>query len=862
MTAPPPGAHLGRRVRTSLWVASILCRMRERSHTRLLLITVFLASLGLLRFSSGTSAADTEALTWGAADPTWSPDGTQLAFSLFGSIWRVPVEGGDALQVSTSGGYHLSPAWSPNGDRIAFIRASQPPSGEIPHSSGELIVVDVSTGREEQLPISNPVWGPPAWSPDGLRIVAAAEVPRQGSRLYEISLADRRVRTLRSRSVSWRLGTAWNWRQNEIYFGSMAGGTQQVWTIPAGSDPIIVQRAITEHSRDDIVIIEGLAAAPQGRGVVYSADLINTTGNYEIYRAPQAGGKSVNLTNSGRDEFSPAVSPDGARIAHVSNHLGNIDLFLMPAGGGAKQHVRIDDLRFRAASSRLRVRVLDENGKPSGAMVYVRASDGKAYTPRGTSVYYYALDPGQPREGFFVGSGDDTFPMPAGSVRLVVRKGIEYRIAERNLEAIAGRTTEVTIRLERWANWNRRGWYTGENHIHANYNGSYYLRPKQSLEWMEAMGLNAANMIVANSDGAFVHDKEFFRGAVDAVSTPNRILYWGEEYRNSHPLGHMAFLNIKELVPPFYTSVPGSDSPYDYPLNTMAAQKATEQGGLVSYVHPISGNIRDVFDTSLGAKESPVTAALGAMHSIDILPFGPAAYELWYRFLNAGFRVSAGAGTDTFTNWRGINALPGDSRQYVEVGNDFQWHNWVERFREGRNFVTNAPLLSFSVSEQPMGTVIEAPAGQPYRARLATRVTSEAPIDLIEFVQNGRVIHSKSFPTDTREAELETETGVSTSSWFAVRVSGPATRGVREVPRAHSGPIYVHVGGQPVLIREDVELMLRWIDRLWQLLIERNNFGPEPNRTQANKMLGLARAHYQAKLPRAVPASATFAAMK
>ena len=830
--------------------------MRDRFHLRLLLLTVFLASLAFLKFSFRTSAADSEELTWGAADPAWSPDGTQLAFSLFAGIWRVPVAGGDASQVSTSAGYHLSPAWSPKGDRIAFIRASQPPGGEIPHSSGELIVVNVSTGREEKLPMSNPVWGPPVWSPDGERLIAAMEVPRAGARLYEITLANGQVRPLRGRSTNWRLGTAWNWKDDELYFGSMAGGAQQIWSIPAGNDPMIVQRTITEHSRDDIVIIEGLAAAPNGGGVVYAADLINTTGNYEIYSAPHAGGKSVNLTNSARDEFSPAVSPDGARIAHVSNHLGNIDLFVMPANGGAKEHVRIDELGFREASGKLRVQVLDENGKPSGAMVYVRASDGKGYCPRGTSMYYYSLDPGQPREGFFVGSGDDTFPLPAGPVRLVVRKGIEYRIAEQTVEAKAGQTTELTIRLERWTNWNERGWYSGENHIHANYNGSYYLRPKQSLKWMEAMDLNAANMIVANADGAFVHDKEFFRGALDPISTPTRLLYWGEEYRNSHPLGHMAFLNITELVPPFYTSVPGSDSPYDYPLNTMAAQKATAQGGLVSYVHPISGDLRDVFDTSLGAKESPVTAALGAMHSIDILPYGPPAYELWYRFLNSGFRVSAGAGTDTFTNWRGINALPGDSRQYVEVGKDFEWHIWVERFRQGRDFVTNAPLLTFSVNEQPMGAVVEGPAGQTYRADLKASISSLTPIDLVEFVQNGRVIDSKSLPPGTREIALGTEAQITSSSWFAVRVSGPAARGVAGVPRAHSGPVYVHLGGQPVLIRDDVELMVRWVDRLWQLLVERDNFGPDPNRQRAGEMVRAARTHYQGKLSRAVSGAA------
>lgn len=46
-------------------------------------------------------AADAEDITWGATDPTWSPDGTCLAFSLFGSIWQVSAKGGVAEQVST-----------------------------------------------------------------------------------------------------------------------------------------------------------------------------------------------------------------------------------------------------------------------------------------------------------------------------------------------------------------------------------------------------------------------------------------------------------------------------------------------------------------------------------------------------------------------------------------------------------------------------------------------------------------------------------------------------------------------------------------------------------------------------------------
>src|SRR5262245_11744686 len=79
-----------------------------------------------------TSAADTDPTPWGASDPTWSPDGKRLAFSLFGSIWTVNAEGGAANQLTTSTGYHAHPAWSPSGNRIAFVSGG-PPAGTLPN---------------------------------------------------------------------------------------------------------------------------------------------------------------------------------------------------------------------------------------------------------------------------------------------------------------------------------------------------------------------------------------------------------------------------------------------------------------------------------------------------------------------------------------------------------------------------------------------------------------------------------------------------------------------------------------------------------------------------------------------------------
>ena len=101
---------------------------------------------------------------------------------------------------------------------------------------------------------------------------------------------------------------------------------------------------------------------------------------------------------------------------------------------------------------------------------------------------------------------------------------------------------------------------------------------------------------------------------------------------------------------------------------------------------------------------------------------------------------------------------------------------------------------------------------------------------------------------------MQKEVPVDKSCWFAVRVVGAPARGVYDdagVPRAHSGAIYVDIGGQPTILKDDIELMIRWVDRLWALLEERNNFGPAPNRETARQMIEQARQHYIAKFARA-----------
>jgi hypothetical protein len=144
--------------------------------------------------------------------------------------------------------------------------------------------------------------------------------------------------------------------------------------------------------------------------------------------------------------------------------------------------------------------------------------------------------------------------------------------------------------------------------------------------------------------------------------------------------------------------------------------------------------------------------------------------------------------------------------------------------------------------------VIRIPEGYTYQARLLADVTADIPLTRVELIQNGRVVESHAAQAGARAVRIEKEIAVDRSCWFAVRVVGEPTRGGPGLSRAHSGAIYVEAGGKPVLVREDLELMVRMIDRLWAYVEERDNFGPGDNRRRARDMFDQARAHYVSKL--------------
>jgi Tol biopolymer transport system component len=781
------------------------------SYTKIVFYLGIVAAVGGV-FGLASVIAPPPSPAWrslGAIQPRLSPDGASIAFAYQGAIWRIPREGGVMRRLTTQARWDSDPSWSPDGMQIAYL------------SSGAVVLINAQTGAPAPFPERVRAGGSIRFHPDGKRILGNFSTGTSLA-LAWLDPASGNVKPILEPPAAVNRfalsddGKAIAYATHRDVAGEQTGndGPQaDVWIVSA--DGGVPKKLVRFPSR----IYDLAWNGPSLIVVSEVGGAHNDLWEISVQTDPTRARK---LTFGQADEDAPSAA--GGWLLYTDNREGSTALVTRNLATGDERLVTVTGLDYGKPTGTLSLELFEMGtGGPLSARIALQEEGGKPAAPPG-SLYRLHGD----QMDFFAERTAEVV-VPAGSYHIHAYHGPEYRMAHLQVEVPAAKTTSVKVELQRWTDPQSRGWYSGENHIHANYGyGHWYNTPREMRVLIEAEALNVANFVVANSDTDGVFDREFFRGRPDPYSGERNILYWNEEFRATF-WGHMTLINLKQLVEPVFTGFLDTTNPWDAPTNSDVADHTHVQGGHVNYTHPAS-NPKDPYLGAYSAKSVPMDVALGKIDSIDINWSYEPTLSLWYRLLNCGFRLPASAGTDCFLN-RIASRLPGSDRAYVKIEGNFSYDGWVKGLKAGRSFVTNGPILEFTPGEIRR---LAAPGEIPVKAS----ATSLVPLDRVEVVMNGAVVAQGAIAADKLSATIDERIKVERSSWIGVRAFAGRLQ-------AHSSPIYVEVAGQRQHSQADAEFFLAWIDRLEAQLNKRDRVPSAELKKHVEGQLNAAREVYR-----------------
>jgi hypothetical protein len=467
-----------------------------------------------------------------------------------------------------------------------------------------------------------------------------------------------------------------------------------------------------------------------------------------------------------------------------------------------------------SALDRLEGRILDDKtGQPVAATLVLTDGDGKPLELDGRHSHVQYL--GKRRcyvDGVF------TLNTRPSRVSLELRRGLETLPLKTDVDLTQQGSEALTFRLRRWIDMRESGYLNGDTHVH-------FLSQEQAHMQMRAEDLGVLNLLVSD----FTNDREKFTGKIDPVSTPGHTVFVGQESRDWQN-GHVILLGINRIVEPFQP-FGGIFQNRNEPNLVMARilKEARDQGGVTTWAH----------FCNLPGAESPIDIALGLVDAVDLITYddptqlpshwGPwknsgmsqaeftvmRSMDLYYLYLNSGFRLPIGAGTDKM----GEDIPVGSNRLYARPDGKPDYASWLKALKAGNGFVTNGPMLTFDLEGHTSGDVVPFTGRRKVKARATAK--SILPFQSLEIVVNGETAALKSIanrpaPDGLYTAELEGTVDLDRSSWVAARVAAnPASRS-QILPRgltvfAHTNPIYFLRDGAKVRELSSIRYLQRYV---------------------------------------------------
>jgi len=372
---------------------------------------------------------------------------------------------------------------------------------------------------------------------------------------------------------------------------------------------------------------------------------------------------------------------------------------------------------------------------------------------------------------YFYSDGDWSAELAAGRYTLVATKGPEYRQLVNSFDVRAD-TTRYDFKIQRWINMPALGWHSGDVHIHASRDDNK--ADHNLFTAFAAEDIHLANLLEMSNLGR-AHYSQFDMGQAQPQQQ-GRYIVPGVEAPRTAQRGHAMALNTQSH----------HRDPDQYFLYHQHLKTYQQQGAITGYAHVGS----EEFLASLGLA---IDVPWGLVDFVENMQNGQLRTELWYDFLNLGYTLSPAAGSDY-----PYFDQPGAVRSYVKTHEGFktdpgfEHQQWFTQLKAGRTFITNGPMLEFSVNGLGMGEHLAGDKSVPLSIRAQVQLNPEVDaLKTVELIHCGKTIHTEIAQPGQSSLLLSKTLDKIDYGWLAIKATGYHST------QAHSAPIYINRHNQP-----------------------------------------------------------------
>ena len=312
------------------------------------------------------------------SSPRISPDGKRIVYvrnfadaatdRRYTNLWIINADGTDHRALTTGNRSDAGPAWSPDSTRLAYISDAD--------GKPQIYVRWMDSGQTARITDSTYPPGAISWSPDGKLISYSAFVQTKGPRVAEMPMPPAGAKWADPPVAYDQLVYRFNGPgylkpgQRQIFVVAADGGASRQLTsdeFPNGGDELNPDHAV--WTPDGKYLIASINRHPESDHEYFDT---------EVCEISLADGTLRALTNRKGPDNSPAVSPDGKRIAYTG----------------------FDDRYQGHQTTRLYVMERDGSGVRSVTDSLDRDVENPQWAADGSGIYFQYDDRGDTKIGF------------------------------------------------------------------------------------------------------------------------------------------------------------------------------------------------------------------------------------------------------------------------------------------------------------------------------------------------------------------------------------------------------------------------------------------------------------------------------